>query len=167
MGLLEKYTFIIFFIALYVGAVCPSSILHNITSHKARNFHSDTCCICLGNIKAGEFSTVLPCEHVFHTKCIRRWLRKSATCPHCRFHTCIMHATGDLHRLRVWKKLENWMACNADSGFACRWIEHIHAQVSYPMGIFFWNHQNGAHIILKRVWKIVLLSNNNTRPLQI
>nr|GMC56318.1 E3 ubiquitin-protein ligase RING1-like [Ipomoea batatas] len=42
----------------------------------------ETCSICLGGlIKA----TRMPCSHVFHQRCIVRWLKRSNECPLCRF----------------------------------------------------------------------------------
>ncbi|XP_018488188.2 E3 ubiquitin protein ligase RIE1-like [Raphanus sativus] len=41
------------------------------------------CCICLGNC-GDEKEGKLPCSHVFHLKCIRRWLRIRPTCPLCQ-----------------------------------------------------------------------------------
>lgn len=42
----------------------------------------ETCTICLGGlIKA----TRLPCGHVFHERCIVKWLKRNHVCPLCRF----------------------------------------------------------------------------------
>ncbi|KAG5392327.1 hypothetical protein IGI04_022290 [Brassica rapa subsp. trilocularis] len=41
------------------------------------------CCICLGNC-GDEKEGKLPCSHVFHFKCIMRWLRIKPTCPLCQ-----------------------------------------------------------------------------------
>jgi hypothetical protein len=43
------------------------------------------CLICMENYKFGEFKRELPkCNHVYHKKCIDKWLKKKATCPICR-----------------------------------------------------------------------------------
>lgn len=43
------------------------------------------CSICLNNYVRNQRLRVLPCEHVYHTKCIERWLTKMCTkCPLCR-----------------------------------------------------------------------------------
>jgi E3 ubiquitin-protein ligase Arkadia len=44
----------------------------------------DECCICLADIEEGDPSTVLACEHVFHTPCIKTWLKEKNKCPLCR-----------------------------------------------------------------------------------
>ena len=48
------------------------------------HLHTGTACsICFGPMSAAT-SRVLPCEHMFHTRCIERWKRTANTCPMCR-----------------------------------------------------------------------------------
>jgi hypothetical protein len=45
----------------------------------------EMCSICLDEYEAGDRLRCLPCNHVFHSKCIGRWLvERSATCPLCK-----------------------------------------------------------------------------------
>lgn len=44
-----------------------------------------TCCICICEIKKNEETLLLPCGHMFHSKCIMNWLNQNNTCPVCRF----------------------------------------------------------------------------------
>ena len=44
----------------------------------------ETCAICLTDTEIGETVSRLPCNHVFHKKCIHPWLRQASTCPTCR-----------------------------------------------------------------------------------
>lgn len=38
------------------------------------------CTICLEDVR----SVPLECSHVFHDKCINKWLKDNDTCPNCR-----------------------------------------------------------------------------------
>lgn len=40
-----------------------------------------TCIICMGDIEAGCLVGRLPCEHMFHDDCIRKWLKHGYLCP--------------------------------------------------------------------------------------
>ena len=42
------------------------------------------CCICLSEIKKGKETILLPCAHMFHSKCCLNWLKDNNTCPMCR-----------------------------------------------------------------------------------
>jgi hypothetical protein len=45
----------------------------------------ELCSICLDEYEVGDKLRCLPCNHVFHGKCIGRWLaERSATCPLCK-----------------------------------------------------------------------------------
>lgn len=42
------------------------------------------CCICLDEFCAKEVVTRLPCVHLYHTACIKKWLRTCGSCPQCK-----------------------------------------------------------------------------------
>ncbi|KAL7134425.1 hypothetical protein ABFS83_11G026200 [Erythranthe nasuta] len=43
------------------------------------------CAICLDSFREGDACRNIPvCKHVFHAKCVDRWIRKKPTCPVCR-----------------------------------------------------------------------------------
>ena len=42
------------------------------------------CSICLENILYKNDIIKTKCNHIFHTKCIEKWLSKQNTCPICR-----------------------------------------------------------------------------------
>ena len=42
------------------------------------------CAICLSEVASSVNSKKLPCAHVFHARCVDRWMEKSRTCPTCR-----------------------------------------------------------------------------------
>ncbi|PIN19463.1 hypothetical protein CDL12_07866 [Handroanthus impetiginosus] len=51
------------------------------------------CCVCLGELEVKEeVVQVASCKHVFHTECIRHWLRNNLTCPLCRAPVLTLHA---------------------------------------------------------------------------
>ena len=44
-----------------------------------------SCLICMEDYKENEYKRILPkCNHIYHKKCIDKWLKKNATCPVCR-----------------------------------------------------------------------------------
>ncbi|CAK7323602.1 unnamed protein product [Dovyalis caffra] len=43
-----------------------------------------SCVVCLEDFSTSVELTKLPCAHVFHEKCIFRWLQNSKSCPLCR-----------------------------------------------------------------------------------
>ena len=48
---------------------------------------NDTCTFCLEEFKENEFIIILPCNHIFHCNCIRKWLEvnlKEPLCPNCK-----------------------------------------------------------------------------------
>lgn len=51
--------------------------------HK-ENEPEQLCSVCYYNAKEGEELTVLPCNHSFHTECIKEWLLKEKMCPMCK-----------------------------------------------------------------------------------
>ncbi|CAD8098001.1 unnamed protein product [Paramecium sonneborni] len=45
----------------------------------------DNCAICLDTLSNTQPIKYTPCKHVFHTKCIEKWLQKNQFCPFCRY----------------------------------------------------------------------------------
>eukprot|EP01080_Neovahlkampfia_damariscottae_P009577 gene9577-1780_t len=43
-----------------------------------------SCPICIEAFEISTKALVLPCNHLFHEKCLIEWLQKRATCPLCR-----------------------------------------------------------------------------------
>lgn len=43
------------------------------------------CSVCLEEFSHGVKITPLPCSHTFHSRCITSWLKRTASCPLCRF----------------------------------------------------------------------------------
>jgi E3 ubiquitin-protein ligase RNF115/126 len=43
------------------------------------------CAICISDIVKNEETILLPCGHMYHSKCIVEWLNQNNKCPVCRF----------------------------------------------------------------------------------
>jgi hypothetical protein len=48
------------------------------------NLLLDECSICLESYIVNDKIIYLNCGHIYHKDCIKSWLKKSNTCPHCR-----------------------------------------------------------------------------------
>ena len=49
----------------------------------------EICTICFDKIKENEFIIILPCNHIFHSDCIRQWLERTLEeplCPNCKIN---------------------------------------------------------------------------------
>ena len=42
------------------------------------------CCICLENFIINDETMILPCIHIFHSNCIKKWLKRQNICPICK-----------------------------------------------------------------------------------
>ncbi len=45
---------------------------------------NDLCSICHCNYNINEYKRNLDCNHVYHKKCIDKWLKTNLNCPMCR-----------------------------------------------------------------------------------
>ncbi|KAK1257043.1 RING-H2 finger protein ATL57 [Acorus gramineus] len=45
----------------------------------------EVCPVCLKSLVFGEEIKRTPCGHLYHSECIFSWLKRSHTCPVCRF----------------------------------------------------------------------------------
>eukprot|EP01050_Picozoa_sp_SAG11_P003641 SAG11_NODE_211_length_12281_cov_11.326219_5_plen_498_part_00 len=45
----------------------------------------DACAVCQESFSLGDEYTRMPCEHHFHTECLKPWLTEHNTCPTCRY----------------------------------------------------------------------------------
>ncbi|OMP03609.1 Zinc finger, RING-type [Corchorus olitorius] len=57
------------------------------------------CVICKEDMKEGRDACKLPCQHLFHWMCILPWLKKTNTCPCCRFQLPCDDIFGEIQRL--------------------------------------------------------------------
>ncbi|KAL2631714.1 hypothetical protein R1flu_016400 [Riccia fluitans] len=68
------------------GASLEKINLLPVTTLQPTDICEDTCSICLEMQVTGEVVRRLPCIHVFHMKCIDKWLQRQAVCPVCKAH---------------------------------------------------------------------------------
>ena len=59
-----------------------SKITENI---KNSNNNNGKCMICLSNFKKGDKESTLPCLHMFHSSCIKKWMFQKSSCPLCKY----------------------------------------------------------------------------------
>ncbi|XP_016508287.1 E3 ubiquitin-protein ligase SGR9, amyloplastic isoform X1 [Nicotiana tabacum] len=57
------------------------------------------CVICKEEMREGKDVCKLPCDHIFHWKCILPWLKKMNTCPCCRFQLPSDDVLAEIQRL--------------------------------------------------------------------
>ncbi|KAF7487945.1 E3 ubiquitin-protein ligase synoviolin [Sarcoptes scabiei] len=55
------------------------------TSQDIENF-DNICIICRENMSGNGTCKKLPCNHIFHTSCLRSWFQRQQTCPTCRMN---------------------------------------------------------------------------------
>lgn len=63
------------------------------------NLPSDECPICLDAFKVRQHCRRLGCTHIFHKKCVDRWLAKNPRCPVCR--TCVQPQQPTQRSIRI------------------------------------------------------------------
>ena len=54
------------------------------TKNDAGKIEKPTCCICLIPMKIGDDIVLLKCQHLFHYKCLEKWVETKEVCPFCR-----------------------------------------------------------------------------------
>ncbi|EQC32403.1 hypothetical protein SDRG_10146 [Saprolegnia diclina VS20] len=75
--------FMVTYIGPHLKAYTPTSttILAQLPSWQVAA-SDDACVICMSPMDDDRIA--LPCQHAFHHTCIREWLSRRNTCPHCR-----------------------------------------------------------------------------------
>lgn len=46
-------------------------------------YSGSPCAVCLCDYEVGDLLRPLPCKHVFHHRCINKWLKRNGVCPLC------------------------------------------------------------------------------------
>jgi hypothetical protein len=62
---------------------------------------SPNCVICMNDVYASPATDYMltPCDHLFHTECLQRWMEVKRACPTCR---AALPASGDFPRTTNW-----------------------------------------------------------------
>ena len=58
--------------------------VNKISNEQLNNNEIKICPICLDNYKIDDKIIYLPCFHLYHSKCIKKWLKCSKNCPLCK-----------------------------------------------------------------------------------
>lgn len=72
---------------LYDGGTPNNKTATIALSHEkySKKTHVETMCsICLDEFRARMHVHKLPCHHIFHSKCIKKWITRNPACPVCR-----------------------------------------------------------------------------------
>ena len=59
-----------------------------------RHDNNNNCVVCLSEFQIGDIISALPCCHVFHTECIKNWLKNELSCPVCKFEVTLSSIIG-------------------------------------------------------------------------
>ncbi len=57
---------------------------HKESYKKIKKDSDEICPICLDTFKENLYTRTLICKHIYHKKCIDKWLKTMQTCPVCR-----------------------------------------------------------------------------------
>lgn len=66
--------------ALYGGRFSSTTMYMDQYTHAGLD---GVCVICIRDIREKN-SSLLPCGHILHTRCLYEWLQHGGFCPHCR-----------------------------------------------------------------------------------
>jgi E3 ubiquitin-protein ligase Arkadia len=58
--------------------------IKNKYSYFAEESDNEKCAICLSLFQNNQQARKLACKHIFHAKCVDRWLKDNRKCPLCR-----------------------------------------------------------------------------------
>jgi hypothetical protein len=86
--LINKFCIHLLFIFFTPCLLCIYNKKHKINdisyNLKTMNQYDNFCSICLDNFHNKILVKKLPCNHIFHSKCINKWFDINYICPNCR-----------------------------------------------------------------------------------
>lgn len=59
--------------------------IENLPEVKIESADAKQCPVCLKQFETGDKASLMPCRHMFHQECILPWLKKTNSCPLCRY----------------------------------------------------------------------------------
>ena len=89
---------------------------------KLKNSGNDSCPICLGNFKRGNWCLYLSCLHLFHLVCIIRWLLNHDNCPQCKAKYKNEEINNELFRYN--NNINNILHINQNSAYVTYFQNH-------------------------------------------
>ena len=67
------------------------------------------CSICLEKInKCGKNITLNECNHIFHKKCLEKWVIQNNSCPNCRTEVNLI---GNSYKIQCSNNIDNNISC--------------------------------------------------------
>ena len=60
-------------------------IIELLPVYELKEKNNDSCAICVSDFEIGDKVTTIPCSHLFHSECIKEWLKINLSCPICKF----------------------------------------------------------------------------------
>jgi hypothetical protein len=83
------------------------------------------CTICLEKLSAGDSALRIPCGHIFHEDCVRKWLQSNNQCPMCRYELPTDDASSEQGRRERMMNRKPRLTLKALSGRCSRELKYL------------------------------------------
>lgn len=64
--------------------LAPSDHFYDESEEQEDDEEDRTCIICMTTVDDGDKIGALPCDHLFHSDCLKQWIRRRNVCPLCQ-----------------------------------------------------------------------------------